>query len=92
MSASDKKLLESIRNRIITFEKECARFPTRNNHILDSPVIPNLLKTTLNDYKSVYPMCHGSVLLLGHQFLEFKRKYGSKEEKQLYNDEFTINC
>ena len=90
LTQSDKDLLESIEKRIKMFEKNVAAFPTIHNHILKSERIKNLTQTTLDNFKSVYPLCHGAVLLFGHKFIQLKRKYGSEVEKKLYNDKFTV--
>ena len=89
VTKSDVELLKRIGDRIAQFER-IAAFPTQHNHILESTTIKNLTQTTLDNFKSVYPLCHGAVLLFGHKFIQFKREYGSPTEKKLYNDKFTV--
>ena len=61
------------------------KFPidtTRCQTLLDAGIKEDVLLENVN---SSYPIIHHSVVKLANNFLNIKRKYGSKVEKELYS-------
>ena len=86
---SDEVLMKRYEERVGAFEKK-ADYPRSTNSIFRDKLKP----FTVSDMKSVYPFCHGAVLLLALNMIEFKRRFGSRIEKEVYfaqdKSKFTI--
>ena len=69
--------------RIEEFEANICEFPLDSNNIIKhNDYLPR--NEVYKHMQQCYPLVHGSVLLLIHHFINIKKKYGTKIEKELY--------
>merc|ERR1712228_703975 len=71
--------------RIAAFEENICKFPVDNNRIT-SDAWTKFRPQTLQHMQQCYPLVHGSVISLAHDFLQLKIKYGSVIEQKLYSE------
>jgi len=71
--------------RVHEFESTVCKFPTSSNNIISEEWAP-FRRETLENMKGSYPLIHGGVLSMAHDFLAIKREYGTEIEKKLYHE------
>jgi len=79
-------MFQKYRDRASAFTTNLKKkFPKETNSIF-SDRFRNDRDEVYDHMTATYRVCHGSALLLGHRFLELKRRYGSNVEKAFYAD------
>jgi len=80
-----KLMFETYQQRIKQFEDTVCEFPVEANNIMSDQWKPHR-EESLGHMKSCYPLLHGGVISLAHDFLSIKREYGSSIERELYEN------
>lgn len=69
-----------------SFQQNITQFPIETNSIILESRLSSKQNDIYRHMTQAYPICHGGILCLAHQFILTKRKYGSEVEKKLYKD------